>query len=74
MVSIVHHPGKSKQKLKAALRSQELIQKPWKDVTYWLALHGLFTLPSFAIQSHKPRNGRAHSELEPLIIIIDKIK
>jgi hypothetical protein len=32
----VHHQRKSELELKQ-VRKQELIQRPWRDVTYWLA-------------------------------------
>jgi hypothetical protein len=39
----VHHQRKSGLELKQ-VRKQELMQRPWRDVTYWLASPGLFSL------------------------------
>jgi len=37
---LVHHQRKSRQEPKQ-VRKQELMQRPWRDVTYWLAQLGL---------------------------------
>jgi hypothetical protein len=42
----VHHQRKSELKLKQG-REQELMQRLWRDVTYWLACSGLLSLLSF---------------------------
>jgi hypothetical protein len=39
----VHHQRKSGLELKQA-RKQELMQRPWRDVPYWLASLGLLSL------------------------------
>jgi hypothetical protein len=39
----VHHQRKSGLELKQ-VRKQELMQRPWRDVTYWLASPGLLSL------------------------------
>jgi hypothetical protein len=36
------------------------MQRPWKDAAYWLAPHGLFSLLSYRIQEHQPRDGANH--------------
>jgi hypothetical protein len=38
-------------------RRQELMQRPWRDVTYWLASPGLLSLLSYRTQNYKPRDG-----------------
>jgi hypothetical protein len=45
----VHYQMKSGLKLKQ-VRKQELMQRPWKDVTYWLAFPGLVSLLSYRTQ------------------------
>jgi hypothetical protein len=42
----VHHQRRSGLELKQ-VRKQELRQRPWRDVTYWLASPGLLSLLSF---------------------------
>jgi hypothetical protein len=37
------------------LRRQELMQRPWRDITYWLASPGLLSLLSCRTQDHQPR-------------------
>jgi hypothetical protein len=34
------------------VRKQELMQRPWRDVTYWLASPGLLSLFSYRIQGY----------------------
>jgi len=41
-------------------RKQELMQRPWRDVTYWLAFHGLLSLLSYRTQNNQPRDGTTH--------------
>jgi hypothetical protein len=36
---------------------QELMQRPWRGVSYWLALYGLIILLSHRTQNHQPRDG-----------------
>jgi hypothetical protein len=57
-------PKKSKLELKQ-VRKQELIQKPWRDVTYWLASPGLLSLLSYRTQDYHPRDGTTHNGLGP---------
>lgn len=33
---------------------QELKQRPWRDVAYWLLLHGLLGLLSYTTEDHLP--------------------
>jgi hypothetical protein len=58
----VHHQRKSGLELKQ-VRKQELMQRPWRDVTYWLASPGLLSLLSYRIQDYQPRNDTAHNDL-----------
>jgi hypothetical protein len=43
---IVHHLEKSGQKLKQDWK-EELMQRPWRDVAYWLASYGFLSLLSY---------------------------
>jgi hypothetical protein len=52
----VDHQRKSGLELKQ-VRKQELMQKLWRDVTYWLASLGLLSLLSFRTQHYQPRDG-----------------
>lgn len=54
---------------KAGARRQELTQKPWRGVAYWLAHHGLLSLLSHRTQDHQPRHGITHNGLGPPISI-----
>jgi len=47
----IHHQRKSGLELKQ-VRKQELMQKPWRDVTYWLASPGLLSLLSYRTQDY----------------------
>ena len=38
-------------------RNMEAEEWPWRDVTDWLALHGLLSLFSYRTQDHQPRDG-----------------
>ena len=49
----VHHHRKSGQELKQ-VRKQELMQRPWRDVPYWLASSGLLSLLSYRTQDYQP--------------------
>ncbi|MES9327413.1 hypothetical protein ABEQ90_12290, partial [Cutibacterium acnes] len=51
-------PEKSGLELKQ-VRKQELMQRPWRDVTYWLASPGLLSLLSY-------RNKTTSPEMVPL--------
>jgi hypothetical protein len=44
------------------VRKQELIQRPWRDVLYWLASPGLLSLLSY----YQPRDGSTHKGPFPL--------
>jgi len=48
---------------------QELMQRPWRDVTYWLASPGLLSLLSYRTQDHQPRDGTTHNGLGPPTLI-----
>jgi hypothetical protein len=43
--------------------SQELMQRPWRDVLYWLASSGLLSPLSYRTQDHQPRDGTTHNGL-----------
>jgi hypothetical protein len=53
-------PRKSGLELKQ-VRKQELMQKPWRDVLYWLASPGLLSLLSYRIQDYQSRDGTTHN-------------
>jgi hypothetical protein len=48
-----HHQRKSGLELKQ-VRKQELIQRPWRDVLYWLASSGLLSLLSYTSPEMAP--------------------
>jgi hypothetical protein len=48
------------------VRKQELMQKPWRDVLYWLASPGLLSLLSYRTQDYQPRDGPTHKGPFPL--------
>ena len=60
----VHHQMKSGLELKQ-VRKQELMQRPWRDVTYCLASPGLLSLLSYRTQVYQPRDGTTHNGLGP---------
>jgi hypothetical protein len=43
------------------VRKQELMQRPWKDVAYWLASPGLLSLLSYRSQDYQPRDGTTYN-------------
>jgi hypothetical protein len=49
-------PRKSGLELKQ-VRKQELMQKPWRDVLYWIASSALLSLLSYRTQDYQPRDG-----------------
>jgi hypothetical protein len=49
------------------VRKQELMQRPWRDVPYWLASPGLLSLLSYRTQDYQPRDGTTTRGLTPLI-------
>jgi hypothetical protein len=57
-------PRKSGLELKQ-VRKQELMQKPWRDVLYWLASTGLLSLLSYRTQDYLPRDGITHKGALP---------
>jgi hypothetical protein len=42
------------------------MQRPWKDVLYWLASPGLLSLLSYRTQDYQPRDGTTHKGPFPL--------
>jgi hypothetical protein len=57
----VHRQRKSGLELK-----QELMQRPWRDVPYWLVSPGLLSLLSYGTQDYQPRGGTTHKGPSPL--------
>jgi hypothetical protein len=45
------------------------MQRPWRDVTYWLASPGLLSLLSYRTQDYQPRDGTTHNGLGPPSLI-----
>ena len=43
------------------VRKQELMQRPWRDVTYWLASPGLLSLLSYRTQDYQATDGTTHN-------------
>ena len=62
----VHHQRKSGLELKQ-VRKQELIQKPWKDILYWLASPGLLSLLSYRTKTTSTEMVPPTRGLSPLI-------
>jgi hypothetical protein len=58
-------PKKSGLELKQ-VREQELMQRPWRDMLYWLASPGLFSLLSYRTQDYQSRDGPTHKGAFPL--------
>ena len=48
------------------VRKQELMQRPWRDISYWLASPGLLSLFSYRTQEHQPRDGTTNKESSPI--------
>jgi hypothetical protein len=48
------------------VRKQELMQRPWRDVTYCLASTGLLSLLSYRTKNYQPRDGPTHKRPFPL--------
>jgi hypothetical protein len=57
-------PRKSGLELKQ-VRKQELMQRPWRDVSFWLASPGLLSLLSYRTQDYHPRNGPTYKGPSP---------
>jgi hypothetical protein len=62
----VHHKRKSGLELKH-VRKQELMQKPRRDVLYWLASPGLLSLLSYRTKITSPEMVPPTRGLSPLI-------
>jgi hypothetical protein len=56
----VYHQRKSGLELKQ-VRKQERMQRPWRDVTHWLASPGLLSLLSYRTQDSQPRVGTTYN-------------
>ena len=61
----VDHQRKSGLELKQ-VRKQEPMQRPWRDVLYWLASPDLLSLLSYKTQDYQPRDGPTHKGPFPL--------
>jgi len=64
----VYHQRNSGLELKQ-VRKQELMQRPWKDVTSWLSFPSLLSLLSYRTQDYQPRDGTTHNGLGPTLLI-----
>jgi hypothetical protein len=49
------------------------MQKPWRDVLYWLASPGLLSLLSYRTQDYQPRDGPTHKGPFPPWSLIEKM-
>jgi hypothetical protein len=58
---VIYHQRKSRLELKQ-VRKQELMQRTWRDVIYWLASPGLLSLLSYRTQDDQLRDGTTHNE------------
>jgi hypothetical protein len=47
------------------VRKQELMQRPWRDVIYWLASSGLLSLFSYRTQDYYPRDDTTYKGPSP---------
>jgi hypothetical protein len=56
----VHNQMKSGLELKQ-VRKQELMQRPWRDVTYWFVSPGLLSLLSYRTQDSQPWDGTTYN-------------
>jgi hypothetical protein len=61
----VDHKRKSRLELKQ-VKKQELMQRPKRDVLYWLASPGLLSLLSYRTQDYQARDGTTHKGPSPL--------
>ena len=55
------------------VRKQELMQRPWRDVPYWLASTGLLSLLSYRTQDYQPSDGPTHKGPSPPWSLIEKM-
>ena len=62
----VHHQRKSGLELKQ-VREQELMQRHWRDILYWLASPGLLSLLSYRTKTTSPEMVLPTRGLSPLI-------
>jgi hypothetical protein len=53
-------PNEGRLELKE-VRKQELMQRPWRDVTYWFTSLGLLSLLSYRTKDYQPRDGPTHN-------------
>jgi hypothetical protein len=63
---LLSSPRKSGLELKQ-VRKQELMQRPWRDVLYWLASPGLLSLLSYRTKTTSPEMVPLTRGLSPLI-------
>ncbi len=64
----VHHRKKSGLEL-MQVREQELMQRPWRDVLYWLASPGLLSLLSYRTWDYQHRDATTYKGLGPPSLI-----
>jgi hypothetical protein len=65
-------PRKSGLELKQ-VRRQELMQRPWRDVPYWLASPGLLSLLFYRTQDYQPRDSTIHNGPSHPWLLIEKM-
>jgi hypothetical protein len=59
------HRSPSLKEVRTGSWRQELTQRPWRGVAYWLASHGLRSLLFYTTQNHQLRDGPTHKGLGP---------
>jgi hypothetical protein len=64
----VQHQRKSGLELKQ-VRKQELMQKPWRDVLYWLAANSLHSLLSYRTKTTSPGMSHPRGAFSPWSLI-----
>jgi hypothetical protein len=70
----VHHQGSQhRNSHRAGTWRQELMQSPWRDVTYWFASPGLLSLLSYRTQVYQPRDATTHNGHSHSWLIIEKM-
>jgi hypothetical protein len=62
----IHHQRKAGLERKQ-IRKQELMRRPWKEVTYWLASPGLLSLLSYRTQDYQSRDCTTHKGPSPAL-------
>jgi len=62
-------PKRSQDQNSSRSGNQELMQRPWKDVSYWLAFPDFLSLFSYTTQDYQSRDSTTYHGLGPLPLI-----